>query len=54
MKSLDFGQFLVTRVTNQKKEEEKFLAELREYPDLKVFADCANLLNQFDLVIARP
>ena len=55
MESLVYGQF---RVAQQKKEgQKKFKKEEnweKECPDLKIFEDCRNMPNQFDLVIARP
>ena len=60
IKSNDFGGFMLGRQSkNKSKEGQKVLAEedeniFEEYPDLKIFEECRNLPDPFDLVIARP
>ena len=54
MESADYSQFRQKQLEILRQEEEKFQAEIGDYPDLKVFEDCANLSSSEEVIFARP
>ena len=54
IKSLDFGQFCIKQQKQTKEEDKNFEDLLLDYPDLKIFADYANMANPWEIIFARP
>ncbi len=59
MESQDYGRFMLRSHGKKGQKEEQAENEdsednISEYPDLKVFEDCANLNNPWELYLLRP